>query len=144
MGIKAKILVVDDEEDIRSSLVDFLTENNFTVFGAENALQALEIIRKKKIDIVISDVVMPGGMNGISLTREISLLERGIPVILMTAYGSIESAVESMKAGAFDFITKPFNFNHTLFIIEKATERMRLRKIAKKSQYYKNKSWKFS
>ena len=108
------------------------------MYTAESAQQALDIIKKRKIDIVISDVVMPGGMNGITLTREIFVLEQDIPVILMTAYGSIESAVESMKAGAFDFITKPFKFNHTLFVVEKALERLRLRKIAKKSEYYKN------
>ena len=138
MGTRAKLLVVDDEEDIRSSLQVFLTEKNFDVYTAESAQQALDIIKKRKIDIVISDVVMPGGMNGITLTREIFVLEQDIPVILMTAYGSIESAVESMKAGAFDFITKPFKFNHTLFVVEKALERLRLRKIAKKSEYYKN------
>ena len=137
MGVAARILVVDDEEDIRMSLKDFLTEKKYTVFTAESGHQALEIIKKKKIDIVLSDVVMPGGMNGINLTREISVMEREVPVILMTAYGSIESAVESMKAGAFDFITKPFKFNHTLFVLEKALETIRLRKIAKKSEYYK-------
>jgi len=136
MKDKVRILVVDDEEDIRLTLEEFLIDNNFTVFLAENALKALAILKKKSVDIVISDLIMPG-MNGITLTKEIIESDPKISVIVMTAYASIERAVESMKAGAFDFITKPFNFKHTLFIIEKALETKRLKAMAQKSNYYK-------
>ena len=136
MDTKTKILVVDDEEDVRLTLEDLLTEHKFRVILATNAKEALSVLKRKKIDIVISDLVMPG-MNGIALTKEIIDMRPQMPVIVMTAYASIEHAVESMKAGAFDFIPKPFKLNHTLFVIEKALETKRLQEMAQKSNYYR-------
>jgi PleD family two-component response regulator len=132
----ANILIVDDEKEIRSYLTDLLTENNFNVFTAENGMKALEVIDKKKIDIVLADVVMPK-MDGIALTRSIKEINPDIPVILMTAYASIEYAVESMKAGAADFISKPFKVKYALFIIKKVLETKQLEEKAKKTEYYK-------
>ncbi len=132
----ANILIVDDEKEILSYLTDLLTENNFNVFTAGNGMKALEIIDKKKIDIVLADVVMPK-MDGIALTRSIKEINPDIPVILMTAYASIEYAVESMKAGAADFISKPFKIKYALFIIKKVLETKRLKEKAKKTEYYK-------
>ena len=130
------ILIVDDEHDIRSSLKDFLEENQFDVFTAENGQQALEIIEKENIDVVMSDLVMPR-MDGIALTRAVHEMGFNIPIIIMTAYASIENAVESIKAGAAEFVAKPFKFNHTLFIIKKVLETKSLQEMAKKSEYYR-------
>lgn len=133
---KSAILVVDDEEGIRSSLKEFLEENRFDVFTAQNGQDALEIIEKESIDLVMTDLLMPR-MDGIALTRTVIELGFNIPIIIMTAYASIENAVESMKAGAAEFVSKPFKFNHTLFIIQKVLETQNLQKIAEKSEYYK-------
>lgn len=133
---RSVILVVDDEEGIRSSLKEFLEENGFDVFTAENGHEALEIIEKRGIDLVMTDLLMPR-MDGIALTRTVIEMGFNIPIIVMTAYASIENAVESMKAGAAEFVSKPFKFNHTLFIIKKVLETRNLQKIAEKSEYYK-------
>jgi diguanylate cyclase (GGDEF)-like protein len=133
-----RILIVDDEEDIRLSLQELLIEHKFEAFVAENSKEALQILQKNEIDIIITDLVMPGGLNGIELTREIKELKPDVPVIIMTAYASIEYAVESIKAGAADFITKPFKFKHTLFTIKKTLETKKLRELASKSKYYEN------
>jgi len=130
------ILVVDDEEGIRSSLKDFLEENQFDVLAAENGQEALEIIEKNSIDLVMTDLLMPR-MDGIALTRTVIEMGFDIPIIVMTAYASIENAVESIKAGAAEFVSKPFKFNHTLFIIKKVLETKNLQEMAEKSEYYK-------
>jgi two-component system cell cycle response regulator len=130
------ILIVDDEEGIRASLKDFLEENKFEVFTAGNGQHALEVMEKEKVDVVMTDLLMPR-MDGIALTRAIHETGHDIPVVIMTAYASIENAVESIKAGAAEFVTKPFKFNHTLFIIQKVLETRNLQKMAEKSEYYK-------
>ena len=130
------ILIVDDEEGIRASLKDFLEENQFQVFTAENGQHALEVMEKDKVDMVMTDLLMPR-MDGIALTRAIHEMGHDIPIIIMTAYASIENAVESIKAGAAEFVTKPFKFNHTLFIIQKVLETRNLQKMAERSEYYK-------
>ncbi len=130
------ILVVDDEDDILSLMKEFLEGNNFRTICSGNPKKALNLIERDNIDLVIADLKMPG-MDGIELTREIHKINSEIPVIIMTGYASIESAVESIKAGATDFITKPFKFNHTLFVINKTLETKRLSILAKKSNYYK-------
>jgi len=132
----ANILIIDDEKEIRLYLKDLLIENNFFVFTAENGMKGFEIIENEKIDIVLADIVMPK-IDGIALTRSIKEMNLDIPVILMTAYSSIEYAVESMKAGAADFISKPFKINYALFIIKKVLETKRLEEKAKKTEYYK-------
>jgi two-component system cell cycle response regulator len=140
MGKQAKILVVDDEKDVCAILKDFLIDYQFEVLTAESGYEALEIIDSEKVDLVISDLVMPR-MDGIALTRAIMELGLNIPVIIMTGYASIDSAVASMKAGAADFITKPFKFNHTLFIVKKVLETKRLQELARQSDYYKKLSY---
>ncbi|MEN8152846.1 MAG: diguanylate cyclase [Acidobacteriota bacterium] len=131
-----KILVVDDEIDALELLKEYLEEKNFIVVSSSDPIKALKIIETESIDLVIADLKMPK-MDGIELTKEIKYMNQEMPVIIMTAYASIESAVESIKAGASDFITKPFRFNHTLFVINKALETKRLSLLAKKSDYYK-------
>ena len=132
----ANILIIDDEKEICLYLEELLTENDFVVLTAENGIKGLEIIKNEKVDVVLADIVMPK-IDGIALTRSIKEMNQDIPVILMTAYSSIEYAVESMKAGAADFISKPFKINYALFIINKVLETKRLEKKAKKTEYYR-------
>jgi len=130
------ILIVDDEIDTLSVLTEFLEDNKFRIVSTDDPHEAVSIVDQNDIDLVIADLKMPK-MDGIELTREILQINADMPVIIMTAYASIESAIESIKAGATDFITKPFKFNHTLFVINKSLERRALTKLAKKSVYYK-------
>jgi diguanylate cyclase (GGDEF)-like protein len=136
MDNKIKILVVDDEDNFRSTLKDFLAAHNHHILEAGNGIQGLEVIEKEEVDLVISDMRLPK-MDGITFTHKVKERRQDIPVIVMTAYASIESAVEAMKAGASDFITKPFKFAHILFIIERVMETKQLREMAVKSEYYK-------
>lgn len=136
MDNKIKILVVDDEDNFRSTLKDFLAAHNHQILEAGNGVQALEVLDKEEVDLVISDMRLPK-MDGITFTHKVKERRQDLPVIVMTAYASIESAVEAMKAGASDFITKPFKFAHILFIIERAIENKQLREMAVKSEYYK-------
>lgn len=136
MDNQIRILVVDDEDNFRSTLKDFLAAHNHQILEAGNGVQALEVIEREEVDLVISDMRLPK-MDGITFTHKVKERRQDIPVIVMTAYASIESAVEAMKAGASDFITKPFKFAHILFIIERAMETKQLREMAVKSEYYK-------
>ena len=115
-----KILVVDDEAPVREMLRKGLSElGRFTVEPAQNGLEAIEKIEKDVFDLVLTDLKMPE-MDGIELLRTIKVTRPEIMVILMTAYGSIETAVEAMKIGANDYITKPIDFNELLIHITRA------------------------
>ncbi|MFQ5560270.1 MAG: sigma-54-dependent transcriptional regulator [Nitrospinota bacterium] len=102
------ILIVDDEQEMRLALSEALTSFGFSVQTAENGLQGLQIIKNSQISLVITDVRMPG-MDGVEMLREIRRGDCDIPVIVITAYGAVENAVEAMKFGAADYILKPFS-----------------------------------
>ena len=107
MKKRPKILVVDDEAIVRESLHDWLSDGGYQVFTAENGPQAVEIIEKEEPGIVIADLVMPG-MDGIELMKRAKESLPHIQVIIITAYGSIPTAIAAMKEGAYDYIEKPF------------------------------------
>ncbi len=130
------ILIVDDEEATRSTLAELLSEDGYRVDSTESGEKAISILRESSYDIIISDLVMPH-MDGITLTRQIKSMGINTPIIVITAFATIEHAVESMKAGAFDFITKPFNFDHVRITINKALETKRLLKMAQEREFYK-------
>jgi DNA-binding NtrC family response regulator len=107
---RPRILVVEDERNSREGLERFL-RRDYEVVLAENGLQALEILDQRAVDIVLSDVRMPG-MDGMTLLRRVLARSPQPLFILLTAYGSIENAVEATKLGAYDFLTKPVNLPH--------------------------------
>ena len=115
---KLNICIVEDEEILRVSLKDDLLDAGYSVTDFENPLKALEYFKKKNCDIIISDIRLPE-MNGLELLSQIKSINPNAFVIIMTAFGSVESAVEAMKKGAFDYITKPFNKDEFLLIIDK-------------------------
>ena len=121
MKRKAKVLVVDDEAIIRDSLHDWLTDTGYQVFTAENGPQALEIIQREGLRIVITDLVMPG-MDGIELMKSAKEMSSNIEVIIITAYGSIPTAITAMREGAYDYIEKPFCPERAELLIEKLVE----------------------
>jgi DNA-binding NtrC family response regulator len=107
MGKKAIILVVDDEKIVRESLRDWLVNAGYRVEVAESGEEALEIIRRKKVTVMLADLVMPG-IDGIELMKEAGRINPRIITVIITAYGSIQTAISAIREGAYDYIEKPF------------------------------------
>jgi DNA-binding NtrC family response regulator len=105
--IKNNILVVDDEEIIRDSLSEWLSDSGYGVMTVPDGASALEIIKRKNVDMMIADLKMPV-MDGIELIKKAREIDPTLPVVIMTAYGTVASAIEAMKAGAYDYMEKPF------------------------------------
>ncbi len=121
----AKILIVDDETIIRESLRDWLADAGHNVLTADNGTQALEIITREKPAIAIADLVMPG-MDGIELLKMAKEVSPGTEVIIITAYGSIPTAISAVRAGAYDYIEKPFCPERAELLIQKLVNHQRL------------------
>lgn len=125
-GRKARILVIDDKEQMCAVLKKFLVGEGYAVETAQSAEQALQIMARAPFDLVLSDVRMPG-MSGQQLLDHLRARGDGVAVILMTAFGSIEAAVEALKRGAADYISKPFSMDDVLFKIKRALDERDLR-----------------
>jgi len=124
----AKILVVDDEEGIRRQLTAILREEGYSAESAANGTEAIAIMKKQYFDIVITDLMMPG-IDGMELLRHIKKDYPNTVVVMITAHGSERIAVEAIKAGAYDYIPKPFSYpEEMLAVIERAVEHLRLKK----------------
>ncbi|RKY03416.1 MAG: hybrid sensor histidine kinase/response regulator, partial [Spirochaetes bacterium] len=106
MGIK--LLVIDDEQIIRDGCTRILSKEGYDVTTAEGGEQGLEIIHKQRPDIVLLDMKMPG-ISGLEVLGRINQLKIDVTVIVITGYATVETAVDAMKEGAYDFISKPFN-----------------------------------
>lgn len=119
------ILIVDDEFSVRDSLYKWFRADGFTVDTAESAVAALEKFKQKTWDIVLLDIKMPG-MDGIEFNRHIQSLNKNIIVIIITAYASVDTAVQSIKDGAFEYITKPIDPDNLTHVIRNAIEKRRL------------------
>ena len=118
----SKILIVDDERGIRESLDIFLSDEGHAIDTASNGREALFLLKKHNYDLVLTDVRMPD-MNGMVLMKEIKeKMRQPVPVIILTAYGTIQSAVTAVKEGASDFILKPFEIEHLRKAVNKALE----------------------
>jgi DNA-binding NtrC family response regulator len=122
-----KILIADDEPSNRKILAQELTHKGFAVDTARNGREALTKIESVPPDLVILDYMMPE-MTGLDVLRELRNRGNDTPVILITAYGSVERAVEVMKAGAYDFITRPFDPDYIELVVRKAIERQTLKR----------------
>ena len=120
-----RILVVDDERVIREILSDFLGLEGYVVRTVEDGVQALEELQKRSYNLVISDLKMPK-MSGLDLIEKIT--ELGIPVltVIMTGFGTVETAIEAMKHGAYDYILKPFKVEEVIHIVKRGLDRQRL------------------
>ena len=115
------ILVVDDEPNYRVVLAEILKEEGFEVFTANSGNEGMPVVQSTDLDLVISDMKMPG-MDGIEFLKNIKKLDRQLPVILITAYAEVEKAVEAMRLGAFTYLAKPFSNEALLATVEKAIE----------------------
>jgi len=121
----ARILVVDDDRVIRDVLTDFLSTEGYLVRAVENGLRAVEELRRTTYDIVISDLKIPN-MGGLELLEEIKRHDFKVLTIIMTGFGTVESAIQAMKRGAYDYVLKPFKFDEIVHIIKRGLERQRL------------------
>lgn len=120
-----QILVVDDEVVIRQILADFLSMEGFTVDTAEDGEAALKKLEAATYDIVISDMKMPR-MNGIELIESVQKRGMDVLVVMMTAYGTVETAIDAMKKGAYDYLLKPFKMEEVIRVVQRGLENRRL------------------
>ncbi len=126
---KATILLIDDDDSLRRVMEFSLTEAGHKVETASSGEEGLRLFEKSSFDAVITDITMPG-MNGMEVLARVRARDDALPVIMITAYGTIENAVQAMKEGAFDYITKPFNRDELRLTLEKA---LRLRRLEKEN-----------
>jgi len=128
---KKQILVVDDDLDLRENLVEILNAEGYGVQATENASAALEKLRQTDFELVILDFMMPG-MNGIEALYEMKKIAPKAKVIMITAFATIENAVNAIKRGASEFITKPFKIEELLILVKQVLEELRFEDGIKK------------
>ncbi|MBO7202808.1 MAG: sigma-54-dependent Fis family transcriptional regulator [Paludibacteraceae bacterium] len=121
----ANILVIDDERSIRNTFKDIIEFENHTVDLAEKGSIAIDLMKKKSYDLIFSDIKMPE-MDGIELLAKIKELNADVPVVMISGHGNIETAVECLKKGAFDFIEKPIDLNRLLVTLRNALDKTTL------------------
>jgi DNA-binding NtrC family response regulator len=125
MKARYKLLIVDDDRAMREMLESLLADSGYATASADSAAQALKSCEEEEFDAVLSDIKMPG-RSGVELVGDLRKIRPETPVVLMTAFGSIDSAVEAMRAGALDYITKPFDPDSVLVAVERALDRRAL------------------
>ena len=119
------ILIIDDERSIRNALKEILEFEGFNVVDAEDGESGLSIMKQQSIDLVFCDIKMPK-MDGVEVLEQILQYHEGLPVVMISGHGTIETAVEAIKKGAFDFIEKPLDLNRILVTLKNARERNHL------------------
>ncbi|MCM2265763.1 MAG: sigma-54 dependent transcriptional regulator [Desulfuromonadales bacterium] len=120
-----RILIVDDEEGLRRLLVRVLTKSGYEATAVAGGAEALRQVAGESFDLVITDIKMPE-MDGLELLRELKAFDPSLPIIVMTAYGTVENAVQALRAGAYDYVAKPFEIDELKLTVDKALERERL------------------
>ncbi|MEO0117114.1 MAG: sigma-54 dependent transcriptional regulator, partial [candidate division WOR-3 bacterium] len=123
----SQILIVDDEEIMRQSLTDWLKEDGYEVVAVEDGFKALELVQKESFNVMLVDLKMPK-MDGIEVLRAVKKLNLDVPVIIITAYATVDTAVAAMKEGAYDYIVKPFHPEELGMVIRKIIEHQNLKK----------------
>jgi DNA-binding NtrC family response regulator len=136
-----RILIVDDNREIRGILEEYLREEGYLAQGAADGKEALVKYAEAAFDLIITDLNMPG-MTGIELIKEIAKGETTTEFIIITGYASLDSAIESVKAGAFDYLVKPFRIEELKVVIKNAKDKIALKK-ANKELFDKLKSFYF-
>ncbi|MCC6644438.1 MAG: response regulator [Polyangiaceae bacterium] len=122
---RPRVLIVDDEQLIRDVLADFLGLEGYLVRTAPDGLAAVEELRRRRYDLVISDMKMPR-MGGLELLAEIAKLDPTTVTIIMTGFGTVESAIDAMKRGAYDYVLKPFRVEEVIRIVQRGLDKQRL------------------
>ena len=127
---KSTLLIVDDDPYVLESISTLLREYGYNVYTSQNANDAIKMVQKVSFDVVLTDIKMPQ-VTGIELLQNIHACNQQIPVILMTAFAELDMAVDAIKRGAFDFITKPYNPDYLLHSVEKAVKYTRFVQMEK-------------
>src|SRR5215510_15396397 len=122
-----KILIVDDEPSNRNILSQELTHKGYSVLGASDGREALRKVESSRPNLIILDYMMPD-LSGLEVLKELRKREHDTPVVVITAYGTMERAVEAIKEGAYDFITRPYEPDHIALVVRRALERQRLKR----------------
>ncbi len=125
MAKKISILIVDDEESVRDSLYNWFIEDGYRVECAEDAKKALSVLESESYDIILADIKMPG-MDGLEMLKRIKALRKESIVIIMTAFATVDTAVQALKDGAFDYVTKPFDPDDLSHLIRNASKQISL------------------
>ena len=125
-----RILIVDDDNDIISFLCDIFSENGYKPTGFTSGKEALEALKEQEFDLLLADLMMPE-MDGIELLKAALKTDSSLVVIIMTGYSTIRTAIEARKAGAFEYILKPFKSSELLTTVSRAMEAHRLHKEEK-------------
>ena len=123
---RIKILIVDDEESVRESLCAWLERDGYTVDTAPDGPSALEKVRQAPWSILLLDLKMPG-MDGLAVLAEVKALQPEVPVLMMTAYATVDTAVQAIKGGAYDYLVKPFDAEELSLAVEKIAQQAQLR-----------------
>ena len=118
-----RVLVVDDEVDFLETIVNRLQKRKVEATGVPSGEAALELMKERLFDVVLLDIKMPGGMDGIEVLREIKKMQPLTEVILLTGHASVETSIEGLKIGAFDYLIKPVKFEELLEKLAAAFER---------------------
>ncbi len=121
------ILIVEDKESFRDYLKEVLKIADFRVFDTESEKGAMDILKSKDIDLVLLDLRLPG-KDGIEITKEIKQIDNTLPIIIITAYGTVDNAVEAMKLGAYDFIEKPVDPDRLLYLVKRVSREIQLQR----------------
>jgi len=135
----AKILVIDDEKSIRSTLTEILEYEKYEVDEAPDGSAGIELVKKNEYDVILCDIKMPK-MDGIEVLEQIMKLS-DVPVVMISGHGNIETAVEAIKKGAFDYISKPLDLNRLLITVRNAMDRSHLVNETKVLKKRVNKAW---
>ena len=122
-----KVLVVDDDLEMCGMLSDVLKEEGFFVTTTGDSLEASKILKREEFDVLVTDLKMKG-LKGLDLLEGVNKVAPMTPVIIITAFGTIESAIKAMKMGAYDYITKPFQMDEIVLTVRKALENRLLKK----------------
>jgi nitrogen regulation protein NR(I) len=125
--VMKRILVIEDDETVRDVLRSFLGQKGFEVMLAQNGESGLDLLHAEKFDLIFTDLMMPG-ISGMEVLKAVVESRISVPVIVMTAFGTVQTAVEAMRMGAFDYITKPFNLDELMIILDKALSVAKLQK----------------
>src|SRR5579871_4043759 len=123
---RGRLLIVDDEVELKNALCETLADSGYATTGASGGAEGLKALAKDDFDLMLTDLMMPG-MDGIQLLRKALEIDPSLVGIIMTGQGTIPTAVEAMKVGAFDYLLKPFNLQTMLPILARAMDVRRLR-----------------